>query len=353
MDAIKQEGMEVLTLASQDNASIFLNEQGYNFQPLRYLNYQRINPSDDIKLILELYNIYRKYKPVAILHYHIKPNIYGSIAAKLAKSKSIITITGTGSMFSNNITYNISNILYKIAFLCSDKVFFQNKDDRDLFIRSKFINKNKTVLVSGSGIDTNHFTPDICNRLDDSNNKEITFLLISRMIWEKGIAEFVESARAIRKIYPMTKFYLLGQIVKGYNSIPAEIIKEWESEGVIKYLSVVFDVRPIICKSDIVVLPSYYNEGIPRSLLEGMAMEKPIITTDSVGCRDLIEDNKNGFMIPPKDISALTNAMKKIIEIGPQRRKEMGIFGRNKAKNEFNERNVINEYIKTIREIKN
>lgn len=348
INKLKQEGIDTLILCNPDRTSPLLSQQGYNCQYLKHLNYTNINPIDDIKLIFELYKIYLSIKPAVVLHYHIKPSIYGSIAARLAKIKSIVTITGTGHMFARKDIYSyISKLLYRFGLFFAEVVFFQNKDNRDYFIKYNLIKSDRSILVSGSGINLDHFNPAICNNIDSDNT--FNFLLIGRMLWDKGVREFVESARKIKITYPNVNFQLLGGLGKEFDAIPANIIEQWQKAGLIQYLGVVNDVRPFICQSDVVVLPSYH-EGIPRSLLEAMAMEKPIITTNSVGCREVIEDEKNGFMVPVKDVGALSEAMRKMIELGEGERKKMGRYGRIKAQNEFDEEHVIAAYLKVIKE---
>jgi glycosyltransferase involved in cell wall biosynthesis len=241
-------------------------------------------------------------------------------------------------------------MLYRIAVVSTEKVFFQNRDDKEFFIKNKLVKEDKTIVVPGSGVDTDFFKPEICKNIK-RDRRSINFLLISRMLWEKGIREFVEGAKIVKKKFPQAKFQLLGWIGNEPSAISAEIIRDWEKEGIIEYLGAVTDVRPIICQSDVVVLPSYYKEGVPRSLLEAMAMEKPIITTNSVGCKDVIENNKNGFQIPIKDVMATADAMRRMIQLGAMQRKAMGRYGRLKAKKEFEEDKVITKYIENIKKV--
>jgi len=344
-------GYKVICCAPHDKYSEKLTKQGSVFIPVK-ISRKGKNLINDLLLICNLYKIYKKEHPDLILHYTIKPNIYGSIAARLAKVKCINTITGLGYVFiKKNIITIIVKLLYKISFKYPEKIFFQNNDDLKLFLKNKIINKNKSILVNGSGVDIDYFSPYFCKE-HKKNDENIHFIFIGRLLWDKGIGEYVKAAKIVNQKYKDVKFYILGVIDRGNpEGVPEKIVKNWQIIEYIKYLGETSDVRPFICKTDCVVLPSFYREGIPRSLLEAMAMEKPIITTNSVGCREVIEDGKNGFLIPIKNTIKLSEAMIKMIEITENKRKEMGEYGRKKAINEFDERIVINKYMKTIEEI--
>jgi len=350
MRALKSEGFEVVAVAPEDNFSKRFIEEDIRFIPINLKRGGR-NPLTELILILKLYEIYKKEKPSLVIHYTIKPNIYGNIASRLAKTKSISVVTGLGSLFvSKSVLQEMVSFLYRFSFKFCDRVFFLNSDDRNYFINRGIVQPEKTVLIKGEGIDTGYFSKEKCLNIPEEDNN-IVFLLISRMIRDKGIWEFVESARIVKRIYPSTNFWLLGPVDKENPSgITIETIRGWEEEGLVSYLGVADDVRPLICKSDVVVLPSY-REGIPRSLLEAMSMEKPIITTDSIGCRDVVEDGKNGFLVPVKNPEALADAMIKMIEMTKEEREEMGKYGRNKVLREFDEKIIIRVYLEEIGKI--
>ncbi|HRU32517.1 MAG TPA: glycosyltransferase family 4 protein [bacterium] len=350
MRALKSEGFEVIAVAPEDNFSKRFIEEDIRFIPINLKRGGR-NPLTELILILKLYEIYKKEKPSLVIHYTIKPNIYGNIASRLAKTKSISVVTGLGSLFvSKSVLQEMVSFLYRFSFKFCDRVFFLNSDDRNYFINRGIVQPEKTVLIKGEGIDTEYFSKEKCLNIPEEDNN-IVFLLISRMIRDKGIWEFVESARIVKRIYPSTNFWLLGPIDKENPSgITIETIRGWEEKGLVSYLGVADDVRPLICKSDVVVLPSY-REGIPQSLLEAMSMEKPIITTDSIGCRDVVEDGKNGFLVPVKNPEALADAMIKMIEMTKEEREEMGKYGRNKVLREFDEKIIIRVYLEEIGKI--
>jgi len=348
--ALRDGKFEVCAIAKRDEFDKKLEEEGFKCIFLQYLDRSGINPIKDIKLMLELRRIYREEKPDLIIHYTIKPNIYGSIVSRFMGIKSFCMITGLGYAFTKKgALLKIVKLLYKISLGFTEKIFFQNDDDRRLFIKERIAPLDKSVLLGG-GVDTEHFSPEIC-RKSQKNSKNLSFLLIARMLWDKGIWEFVKAAKIIKKRFPDIEFQLLGFIDKGNPSvIPESKIKDWEREGLIKYLGSTFEVRPFICKSSCVVLPSY-RYGIPHSLLEAMAMAKPIITTDSVGCKEVIENGKNGFLVPVKDTEALANAIERFISLPEARKIKMGEYSREKAIREFDERPIIKTCLKNIEDV--
>jgi len=353
MRALKEKGFEVICVAPRDSFSEKFEVEGFRYISSNYLKREEKSLFRSLLLIWELYKIYKKENPILVLHYTIKPNIFGNIASKLAGIKSFSIVTGLGSFFvRKSVLQALIKLLYKISFSFTEKVFLLNKEDREFFIKNRIVSPDKIVLINGEGIDTAYFSPDFYGRISKEEGKLI-FLLIARLLWDKGVGEFVESAKRVKEKYPNVEFWLLGPIDKANpTGIPSETIKTWEEEGIIKYLGVVDDVRPFIWQSDIVVLPSY-REGIPRSLLEAMSMGKPIITTDTVGCREVIEDGKNGFLVKVKDSMSLTNAMIKFIELSDQKRKEMGRYSREKAIREFDEKIIIDKYLKVIETVLN
>ena len=307
-----------------------------------------INPRADIKLFWTLYRWYRKEQPDIVHHFTIKPVIYGSIAARMAKIPKIVnTVTGLGYVFTDEkITWLRRLVvgLYRISLSCADFTFFQNQDDYDFFLSRGLVKESGTALLPGSGVDCEHFSPvPGPNPLEKS---QPTFLMVSRLLKDKGIYEFVEAARLVKEHYPKARFQLLGRRdVRNPNVVPESDLKSWDNQGLVSCLGEVSDVRPMMEKSDVVVLPSY-REGIPRALLEAAAMAKPIITTDAVGCREVVDDEINGLLVPVKDAPALARAMERMIN-DPEMRKRMGKAGRKKVEREFDEKIVIKKILKT------
>ncbi len=330
--------------ATGDGFDKKINALGIPFIPLP-IKRKSINPLGDIKLIFELFKLYRKERPDIVHHFTIKPVIYGSIAARLAKVPKIVnTITGLGFVFAdetNVMLKRIVEILYRISLAFARWNFFLNRDDLKLFFLRRLVDSKTSVLIPGEGVDTNFFSPVDQNRLGP-----VTFLMISRILKDKGVYEFIEAARIIKKNKKNTVFWMAGERDdRNPNVVPLKDIEKWESEGIVSWLGKVKDVRPIISESDVIVLPSYYREGVPKSLLEGAAMEKPLITTKAVGCCETVEDGVTGLLIPVKDPEALAGAMNTLIE-HPEMRIRMGKEGRRKMKREFEEKDVIRKILK-------
>lgn len=349
MRDLRSRGFKVAFCAQDNGYAREVVKEGFTFLPL-ILDRKGTNFIADLKLIFIFYKIYKRERPDIILHYTIKPNIYGSIAAKLAGIPCINTVTGLGYVFmKKNPLYYLVKVLYKISCGFARRTFFQNNDDLRLFLEKKLINREKAALVNGSGINTDFFNPDFC-RLTEKERGVFVFLFTGRFLWDKGIGEFVEAARGTKQKYPNSRFWLAGIVDPGNPAgISEEILNGWQAEGVITYWKEPADIRPFICKADCVVLPSY-REGMPRSLLEALAMEKPIITTDTVGCRQVVEEGKNGFSVPVKNWQALFNAFCKMIEISPEERLEMGRIGCARVRKEFDE-NIINaRYLSQIQQ---
>jgi glycosyltransferase involved in cell wall biosynthesis len=281
----------------------------------QHLDLQRtgLNPIKDIIYMFGLVKLFRLIRPDVILSYTVKPVIYGSIAARIASVPSINSmITGLGYIFINDSFQNkflnyIVRLLYKLALSQTQLVFFQNIDDLSLFRKLSLLNsKTEQVLINGSGVDLDHFhTTLLPNKL--------SFLLIARLIKEKGVREYVHAARIIRKKFPQIRFNLVGWIDETPSAISLEELTNWKKEGVIHYLGRLDDVRPAISDCSVYVLPSY-REGTPRTVLEAMAMGRAIITTDTPGCRQTVEHGKNGLLVPIKSVDSIVKAMEYFIE---------------------------------------
>lgn len=348
MNALKKEGFHVIAVAPEDEYSEKLKKH-FDFIALKHLDRKGKNPLKDIKLLVEYLSVYRKLKPELVINYTIKPNIYSSIACRLLRIKTISVITGLGYVYvRRGWIEKIVDMLYKIALSGNEKIVFQNKEDYEEFLRRGIVTHVKALYIPGSGVNTEYFSPSIFNELN--NRDEIfTFLMVSRLLWDKGVGEYVECARRIKEEFSEVRFWLLGPLDRGNPSaVPEEKLKEWVEEVLVEYLGVAEDVRPFICKADCVVLPTYYREGLPRTILEAMAMEKPVITTDAPGCREAVIDGFNGFLIKPKDVKSLFQAMERMLILSPDERMEMGKRGRELVLEKFDEKIVIAKYLEII-----
>ena len=311
-----------------------------------------INPFGDLRLLAALYLWYRAERPDVVHHFTIKPVIYGSIAARLAGVPRIInTITGLGYVYTEQrgLLRWIVDRLYRLALRCSHRVFFQNTDDRDLFVGGGLVDPGIASVVPGSGVNTERFRPDGSTEQGPAPAGGTTVLMLSRILRDKGAHEFVDAARLARNTIPGIRFCMVGEIdTRNPSAVPEDTVRAWQKDGVIEWFGHTDEVRPYIAMADVVVLPSY-REGMPRSLLEASAMGKAVIATDVVGCREVVEHGRTGLLVPVRDAQALARA---IVELAcdPKRRAQMGAAGRDKILKQFDERFVIESAIKAYGE---
>lgn len=352
LEALRAEGYRIVCIAPRDDYSRKLQALGFEYREIR-MNNKGTNPFEDLRLIGDLYRLYKALRPDVLLHYTIKPNIYGSVAAGLLGIPAVSNISGLGTVFLNDsLSSKIARMLYRVTLRIPRRVFFQNTQDRELFIRSNLVNSEKTALLPGSGIDTARFAPRDVRPPDGT----VRFLFIARLVADKGIVEFVDAARTIQnsklKIQnPAPKFLILGAYYPGNpTAIDEAQMHSWEAEGTVTYLGTSDDVASIIADADCVVLPSY-REGLSRVLLEAAAMAKPIVTTDVPGCREVVDDGINGYLCKVKDAASLAAAMQKIMALDNEARREMGRRGREKILREFDEKIVIAKYEEAIRAV--
>jgi glycosyltransferase involved in cell wall biosynthesis len=275
-------------------------------------NKNGINIFSDLKYFFCLLKLFFKLKPEITLGYTVKPVIYASIAARIAGVKSVnAMITGAGYLFiaktnKAKLLKKIVFILYSLGLKCARNIIFQNADDKKEFIVNKLVSENKCYLINGSGVNMTKFSPT-------DYPKKISFFMLSRIMHSKGVKEYLEAARIVKRQYQEVKFMLLGAIESIQDSIPQEFIKEYITDGTIEYYGETSDVKSYYSKCSIFVLPSY-REGTPRTVLEAMSMKRPIITTDVPGCRETVIDGKTGFLIPHKDANTLADKMIFFIE---------------------------------------
>lgn len=352
---LKKVGYEVV-LSCPDDGEHFKRLQclGYTCIPLK-IDGKGKNVFKDILLIYRIIMLVKKLKPDIILSFTIKPNIYCGFVNRVLKIQVIPNITGLGSVFlKNGVLQKIVLAFYRFAFLNLKYVFLQNNDDLQLLSESKVFSKNTTAIrLYGDGVDIRKFMPIIENELNLPQKKdEVVFLYSGRLLWDKGLKELVEAFSRVKVNYPNTKLRLAGNFFFANTAaIMPEQIKEWETNLGVEYLGMLDDVRVAISAADCVVLPSFYREGVPRAIMEASSMAKVVITTDNVGCRDVIEDGITGFLCKVKDADDLALQMIKVIELGSSGRKEMGVLGRKKMKREFDQKIVVSKYFKCVADI--
>lgn len=348
----QENGFDVLIIAPPDEFSEKLIEEGCIFQPVE-MSARGTSILGDFKIFSDLQKIYRSESPDFIFHYTIKPNIYGSMAAWISRTPSIAVTTGLGYLFlsDSKLIKKIAALLYKFGVFFSKEVWFLNVDDRKFFIDQKIVPAQKTMILPGEGINLNFFKRKTVYPKFDT--EEIIFLFVGRLIWEKGIREFISAAKAIRQVYPKVRFQILGfgaGTLK--NSVPVETVEEWKKDKSIEFLGGTHDVKSFLEKVSCLVLPSY-REGISRVLMEAASMELPIVTTNTTGCREVVEDGYNGFLCKVADAKSLEASMMKMIEIGHDEREKLGKNGRIKAEKELSEEKIIEYYFSAIKKYLN
>jgi glycosyltransferase involved in cell wall biosynthesis len=342
--ALVTNGYDVIAVAPADEYAHQLAALGCRFVSLPMDN-KGTHPGRDLMLLMRFVRLMRKERPDVFLGYTVKPNIYGSLAAHASGVPVINNVAGLGTVFIKGGWLNwLVRALYRIALARSRMVFFQNEDDRQLFISGGLVNSALTDRLPGSGVDLKKFEP-----VPLPGRSVIRFLLIARMLWDKGVGEYVEAARLLKRRCLNAEVCLLGFLdVQNPAAISKTQMDEWVAEGVVRYLGVSDNVREEIAQADCVVLPSFYREGTPKTLLEAAAMSRPIITTDSVGCRDVVDDGVNGLLCRPRDASDLADKMALMTAMSNAEREAMGLRGREKVEREFDEKIVIEKYLAAI-----
>ncbi len=339
------EGYRLYVIAPYDHFADELEKMGCIYIDIP-MNNKGTNIFADLLFMKRLYKLYKELHPDLIFHYTIKPNIYGTLAAKKAGIKSVAVVTGLGYTFINdNVTAKAAKFLYKISLKHATQVWFINTDDKNKFLLYKLVPHEKIELLPSEGINIDYFKPE---RLPKEENN-FRFILIARLLWDKGVGEYVKAAKELRKKYPQVSWQLLGFIdAQNPQAISPEQVTFWEKEGYIEYLGTAEDVRPYIAQADCVVLPSY-REGMSMILLESASMAKPLIATNVPGCRDLVNHHISGYLCNPKDYLDLMRKMEKMLQATPEQRAEMGACGREIIASEYNEETVIEKYLLTIK----
>lgn len=348
MLALKSAGHQVFAIGPEDDYVEKIKQAG--IQHLAFnVSGDGTNPFAELKTLVRLHTSLKQHNIELIFSNTPKGNIYSNLAALPLRIPVIPNVSGLGRTFIRpNLITVLVKLLYRFSFRANRRIFFQNNDDKSLFEKLSLIKPEQAILLSGSGVDLQRFTPQ-----SSSSNKseKFTFILIARLLWDKGIAEYVAAATIIHQKHSNCRFLLLGQLdVANPAAISQEQVHAWQKAGVIEYLGKTDNVIPFLADSDCVVLPSY-REGTPRSLLEAAAMAKPIVTTDTVGCRNTVDDEMTGFLCEVKNAEDLADKMLAILKLPTHQRLKMGQAGRVKMEQEFDEQLVINKYFTVIDEL--
>ena len=345
---LREAGYRVLALAPPDAHSERVRALGVELFPLK-MDRQGVSPAKDLLLQLRYHRALRRLRPDVFLGFTAKPNIYGSLAAHALGIKVINNVSGLGTAFiRGGVLQAILTRLYAIAFRRSSTVFFQNRDDLGLFVERRIVSPAQARLLPGSGVDIERFRPTEPDA--GRSGAGFIFLLVGRLLWDKGVGEYVEAARLVRRSFPEARFQLLGFLeVANRTAVPRSAVDGWAAEGLIEYLGESDDVRPAIAAADCVVLPSY-REGLPRSLLEAAAMARPLIATDVPGCRQVVEQGINGLLCTARDAASLAEAMLAMLRMPDDERRRFGAAGRAMVETVYDERIAVRFYLDAVGE---
>lgn len=346
--ALIEHGHEVIVLAPLDDWHTRLVELGCAVHDLP-MDRNGTSPLAEAQLLSKIYMFIRRERPDFVFSYTIKNNIYSGLACRWLGIPFIPNVTGLGPAFNDSGVLNwIVRALYRLAFERAETVYFQNPDDRAMFLGAGLTTEMRAELLPGSGVDLHNFA---VQPLPDTSNG-IVFLLIARLLWDKGIGLYVEAAQRLRETHPEARFGLLGPLDHvSRSAIPKEQILEWDDKGDIQYLGQTQDVRPSLAAAHCIVLPSWYREGTPRVLLEAAATGRPVVTTNMPGCRDAVEDGVTGLICAPRNLESLLDAMQKFLALTDTEKSKMGAAARVRAEQEFDEGIVIEAYLGQLKVI--
>ncbi|MDA9986298.1 glycosyltransferase family 4 protein [bacterium] len=337
-------GFDVVVAAPRDEYSDMICDLGCRYVEIP-MQQNKISLLGEVKLILRLFCLLKSEKPYAYVSFTIKPNIYGSLVSMVLNIKSFVNVAGLGSLFGKDGFVSWVGInLYKVALFNSSKVFFQNDDDMSLFLNKNIVRPDICGVLPGSGVDLKRFV-----YLPLPNKKIFSFLFIARLLKNKGIYEYVAAARELNKLGLEARYMVVGSVdSSNSNSIGLDELQAWIAEGTIEYLGKSDDVRIQLKQAHCVVLPSFYKEGTPRSLLEAGAIGRPVITTDTAGCRNTVIDGSSGFLCEPESVSDLVAKMIKMHGLPFTEVEKMGERARFHVESNYNEELVIKMYLDAL-----
>lgn len=348
--ALQHAGHTVIAVAPHDEYAIRIHEAGILIKCIN-ISGSGTNPLTELGSVIALRRVLMQQHVDLVLSYTPKGNLYSALSCLAAGIKFVPNVSGLGRVFIHqSMATWIVKILYRLTFRRAYHVFFQNNDDKDLFIKSGLVEESRCERLPGSGVDLQRFSPcPVPIRATD----ELVFLLVARMLWDKGVGEYVEAARLLKHAYPKISFRLLGFVdVANPSAITRDQIDSWSAENLVEYFGSTDDVRPFLMDADCVVLPSY-REGVPRTLLEAAAMARPLITTDAPGCRDTVVDGVTGFLCQPANAHDLADKMRCFVELSRGQRDKFGQQARQFVVENFDEKLVLARYLAVISGLKN
>ena len=344
LTGLQAAGYRLVAFAPLDSHADDLRQLGIEVRPVPIAR-SGMNPVTDARLLFRYVRMLRALRPVAYCGFTIKPNVYGAIAARMARVPAINNVTGLATPYlSEGLVWALAERLYRFAFKRSHTVFYHNDEDLRLMLERKVVRPDQGRVIPGSGVNLDQFKPDEEEREDGPPR----FLFFGRLILHKGIREFIDAVKMLRPIMPQARFQLLGNPDPGNpTSVSEQELQAWIADGVIEHLGEQRDVRLFIRQASIVVLPSY-REGMSRALLEGAAMGKPLVGSDVAGSRELIEDGVTGLLCRARDCRSLADAMERMGRMPAKRLREMGLAARAKVEREFSEEVVVRAYLEVL-----
>lgn len=345
---LKDKGIKVYIIAPHDHYSTKLMAEDFHFIPISVEIYGT-NPLRELQVVRFLSKIYKREQFDFILHYTAKPNIYGSLAAFWNGIPSIAITTGLGLLRDENkgIARRIVKSLYRLVGKLSQEVWFLNEDDQQYFLKNRMVRKEKTFVLPSEGVDIRWYHPSY--PVNKREKQTIHFLYAGRIVKSKGIREYYKAAQYFKDQGINVKFKMIGFVVPDHpDGVSYNTIQEWNRKEIVQYLGETEDIRPFIEEADCIVLPSYFGEGVPRILLEAASMGKPIVTTDFVGCREVVDNDLNGFLCQPKNTTDLIQKLANFVALSPSERASMGLAGRRKILEQFDEEIIIKHYLTAI-----
>ncbi len=345
MRALREAGHDVVAIAPTDGFSAKIAEEGFVHRHFP-LDPAGTNPLCELGSVLALRRLLRDERIDMVLSFTPKGNIYSGLVLH-RHMRFIANVSGLGRAFANGSRLEwLMGFLFRRALGRACAVLFQNGDDMQLLVANRIVGESTAFRIPGSGVDLQKFVPR--DEKPDRTEPGLVFLLFARLLRAKGVGYYAEAARRIKARHPDMVFRVLGPLEPSSAGVPERALRSWEQEGIIEYVGVANDVRPHLANTDCVVLPTYYREGVPRSLLEAAAMSKPLVTTDVAGSRDAVEDGITGFLCRAQDTDSLVASLEKFIALPPAERLEMGQRGRAKMEAEFDEKFVIDRYLDLV-----
>lgn len=347
VEALIADGHRVTILAPPDDAVARLESVGARFAPLR-MDAGSFGAAENVALVRRFSQAFAALAPDIVCGFTVKNNLFGAMAARRHHIPFLPNVTGLGTMFlGSRALFRIGRMLYRVALGSSPIVFVQNKDDRDFLVANGILRLEQLRLLPGSGIDTQRFAPSELPSCKDG----LRFLMISRLLRDKGIVEYLEAARLLRAARPNVRLQLLGPLgTSNRTAIGEADLQPFLDDGSIEYFGATDDVRPFIERAHCVVLPSY-REGAPRALIEAASMGRPLVTTDVPGCRAVVDDGVTGYLCAVKDSAALANAMKRVADLSREERSAMGKASRRKMVEEYSVAHVVDAYRSAIADL--